>query len=120
MLSGRQPAPFDARGPTDNSTGWQANPGVPIVENLEDLWKVNKLQRERKAREKRNKAKRLAELKVSSSLPLAVLKVQIVASHVRYPSVVNPSFDWNPVLAAAARQHRQLVRERLAPLPFRA
>ena len=28
----------------------QAHPNVPVVENLEDLWKLGKLQRERKLR----------------------------------------------------------------------
>lgn len=30
----------------------KAHPDVPVVENLEDIWLVNKLQQERKAKEK--------------------------------------------------------------------
>ena len=32
---------------------------MPVVENLEDLWKVSKLQTERKKREEEGKVKRL-------------------------------------------------------------
>lgn len=31
----------------------QAHPDVPVVEKLEDLWKVSKLQRERKRKEEK-------------------------------------------------------------------
>lgn len=37
----------------------QENPGVPVVENLEDLWMVSRLQRERKTKEDADKARRL-------------------------------------------------------------
>jgi hypothetical protein len=37
----------------------QAHPDVPVVENLEDLWLVTKLQNERKAKEERQKQKKL-------------------------------------------------------------
>ena len=29
----------------------QAHPDVPVIENMEDMWKVSKLQRERKHKE---------------------------------------------------------------------
>eukprot|EP00887_Chlorella_sp_A99_P000144 scaffold16.g144.t1 len=41
----------------------KANPGVPVVENLEDIWMVSRLQRERKAKEERQKQVRLAALR---------------------------------------------------------
>ncbi len=37
----------------------QTHPNVPVVENLEDIWMVSKLQQQRKAKEAREKAKRL-------------------------------------------------------------
>ncbi len=40
----------------------QAHPGVPVVENLEDLWMVSKLQGERKARDADAKRARLARM----------------------------------------------------------
>jgi len=45
-----------------NTAGAQAHPGVPVVENLEDLWMVSKLQRERKAREAAAKRARLGRM----------------------------------------------------------
>lgn len=42
----------------------QAHPNVPVVENLEDLWMVSKLQRERKAKQKAAKERRLFQLQV--------------------------------------------------------
>jgi hypothetical protein len=41
---------------------------VPVVENLEDLWLVSKLQRERKAKEQAAKQRRLAQLQVNRLL----------------------------------------------------
>ena len=41
---------------SQSSVCWQAHPEVPVVENLEDMWKVGKLQRERKARMEREEA----------------------------------------------------------------
>jgi hypothetical protein len=35
----------------------QENPGVPVVEHLEDLWKVSKLQNERKKKEAEKRAR---------------------------------------------------------------
>ena len=32
----------------------QAHPNVPVVDNLEDIWLVNKLQQERKATQKKS------------------------------------------------------------------
>lgn len=43
---------------------FQANPDVPVVENLEDLWMVSKLQRERKAKEEAAKQRRLSQMRV--------------------------------------------------------
>lgn len=37
----------------------QANPNVPVVENLEDLWMVSRLQNEKKRKEEQEKARRL-------------------------------------------------------------
>jgi hypothetical protein len=37
----------------------ESHPGVPVVENLEDIWQVSRLQRERKAREEREKEAKL-------------------------------------------------------------
>ena len=37
---------------------------MPVVENLEDLWLVSKLQRERKAKEQAAKQQRLVQLQV--------------------------------------------------------
>ena len=42
----------------------QANPGVPVVDNLEDIWRVSKLQRERKAKEEAAKKARLVKMRV--------------------------------------------------------
>lgn len=42
----------------------QANPGVPVVDNLEDIWRVTKLQRERKAKEEAIKKARLVKMRV--------------------------------------------------------
>ena len=39
------------------------HPNVPVVENLEDLWMVSKLQREKKAREEQEKEKKLQGMK---------------------------------------------------------
>ena len=39
------------------------HPNVPVVENLEDLWMVSKLQREKKAREEQEKEKTLQGMK---------------------------------------------------------
>jgi hypothetical protein len=39
----------------------QAHPDVPVVERMEDLWRVSKLQRERKARAQAQQATRPAE-----------------------------------------------------------
>lgn len=36
--------------------GMQAHPDVPVVQNMEDMWLVSKLQRERKRREERSAA----------------------------------------------------------------
>lgn len=41
----------------------ESHPDVPVVENLEDLWLVSKLQRERKKKEEAEKAQRLGTLK---------------------------------------------------------
>lgn len=41
----------------------ERHPNVPVVENLEDLWLVSKLQRERKKKEEAEKAERLGTLK---------------------------------------------------------
>ena len=41
---------------------------MPVVENLEDLWLVSKLQRERKAKEQAAKQRRLAQLQVKRIL----------------------------------------------------
>ena len=38
----------------------QENPGVAVVENLEDMWLLSKLQRDRQAKEEAEKAKKLA------------------------------------------------------------
>lgn len=43
---------------------------MPVVENLEDLWLVSKLQRERKAKEQAAKQQRLAQLQASRLLRL--------------------------------------------------
>ncbi len=37
---------------------------MPVVENLEDLWMVSKLQRERKAKEEAAKQRRLSQMRV--------------------------------------------------------
>ena len=42
----------------------QAHPGVPVVDNLEDIWRVSKLQRERKAEAEAKKKAHLARLRV--------------------------------------------------------
>ncbi|KAI3425374.1 hypothetical protein D9Q98_009138 [Chlorella vulgaris] len=43
--------------PEDNLA--KTHPGVPVVENLEDLWLVSRLQNERKAKEEKAKTKKL-------------------------------------------------------------
>ncbi|KAL6771679.1 hypothetical protein ACKKBG_A27385 [Auxenochlorella protothecoides x Auxenochlorella symbiontica] len=40
----------------------KAHPDVPVVENLEDIWQVSKLQAERKEKEEREKQARLKEI----------------------------------------------------------
>jgi hypothetical protein len=40
-----------------------AHPGVPVVDALEDIWLVSKLQRERKSKEEEAKAARLGEMR---------------------------------------------------------
>ena len=52
---------------SDTNRSLQAHPDVPVVENLEDLWMVSKLQRERKAREAAAKAASLARMRVRHS-----------------------------------------------------
>ena len=42
----------------------QAHPGVPVVDNLEDIWRVSKLQRERKAEAEAMKKAHLARMRV--------------------------------------------------------
>ncbi len=54
----RQPA--DAVSPCP----FQAHPGVPVVDNLEDIWRVSKLQRERKAEAEAKKKAHLARMQV--------------------------------------------------------
>jgi hypothetical protein len=49
---------------TNRDSALQAHPNVPVVENLEDLWLVSKLQRERKAKEQAAKQQRLVQLQV--------------------------------------------------------
>ncbi|KAK9830214.1 hypothetical protein WJX72_010381 [[Myrmecia] bisecta] len=52
----------------------KAHPGVPVVDNLEDIWKVSKLQRERKQRaEQRKQAElqRMARLKAKAKEEIA-------------------------------------------------
>lgn len=45
----------------------QEHPDVPVVENLRDMWKVTKLQQERKAKQEKEKAlQELEELKAAS------------------------------------------------------
>ncbi|GAB4815949.1 hypothetical protein N2152v2_002995 [Parachlorella kessleri] len=41
----------------------EENPGVAVVENLEDMWLISKLQRDRKAKEEEEKQKKLQEMK---------------------------------------------------------
>jgi hypothetical protein len=42
----------------------QKHPGVPVVDNLEDIWRVSKLQRERKAEAEAKKKAHLARMRV--------------------------------------------------------
>ena len=46
----------------------QAHPGVPVVDNLEDIWRVSKLQRERKAEAEAKKKAHLARMRVRRSV----------------------------------------------------
>lgn len=39
----------------------QAHPDVPVIENMEDMWKVSKLQRERKLKQDLEAASRAKE-----------------------------------------------------------
>ena len=39
----------------------QAHPDVPVIENMEDMWKVSKLQRERKLKQDLAAAKKAKE-----------------------------------------------------------
>lgn len=48
---------------TKDEAYMREHPDVPVVENLEDLWMVSKLQREKKAREEQEKQKKLQEVK---------------------------------------------------------
>ena len=49
----------------------QTNPSVPVVENLEDIWLVSKLQNERKAAQsKQGRVAQLRQYKQVGHLPL--------------------------------------------------
>lgn len=48
---------------TEEEAYMRKHPNVPVVENLEDLWLVSKLQQERKAKEEKEKAAKLEKLK---------------------------------------------------------
>lgn len=50
----------------------QAHPDVPVVENMEDLWKVSKLQRERKRRQEQ-----IAALKEARAAKAGILDPQL-------------------------------------------
>lgn len=51
---------WDSEDNSDDEDGGAANDGsVPVVENLEDLWLVSKLQQERKVKEENDKRKKL-------------------------------------------------------------
>ncbi|CAD7701471.1 unnamed protein product [Ostreobium quekettii] len=47
----------DAQHETSDMAFIKKHPDVPVVENLEDLWKLSKLQQERKARQKKSEAR---------------------------------------------------------------
>jgi len=53
----------EIRKETEEDVYIKRNPQVPVVENLEDLWLVSKLQQERKAKEAETKHKKLAMIK---------------------------------------------------------
>lgn len=53
----------ETRKETEEDAYIKRNPHVPVVENLEDLWLVSKLQQERKAKEAETKHKKLAMIK---------------------------------------------------------
>jgi hypothetical protein len=53
----------EIRKETEEDAYIKRNPHVPVVENLEDLWLVSKLQQERKAKEAEMKHKKLAMIK---------------------------------------------------------
>ena len=74
----------------------QAHPDVPVVENMEDLWKVSKLQRERKRRQERIDALKESSAAKSGSHDAAMLKaktinVDVVSSLSRRPVHVFPA-----------------------------
>lgn len=71
--------------PTGEDTYLKAHPGVPVVENLEDLWMVSKLQRQRKEAEAAKKRTRLDHMKAALQQqlgePLAAPQPTGVDSH---------------------------------------
>lgn len=60
-VTGWDSADDETESPEDNYSN--SHPGVPVVENLEDLWLVSKLQQERKSKEEENKQKKLQEMR---------------------------------------------------------
>eukprot|EP00889_Picochlorum_renovo_P004850 jgi/Picre1/31880/NNA_007228.t1 len=60
-VAGWDSADDETESPEDNYS--KSHPGVPVVENLEDLWLVSKLQQERKSKEEENKQKKLQEMR---------------------------------------------------------
>lgn len=55
----------------------QAHPDVPVVENLEDLWMVSKLQAERKEREAAAKRVRLAHMQACPPAHVPLILTEI-------------------------------------------
>ena len=75
---------------------------MPVVENLEDMWKVTKLQRERK--KVQEKAKALAEF---AELQSSESPGQQQSSHHHLPTQVGPRIDVLAFLQVSIKQAEQ-------------
>lgn len=59
----------------------QAHPNVPVVENMEDLWKVGKLQRERQHKQELAAAKEARKAVVNAHVNGTSMQKDAVSAH---------------------------------------
>ncbi len=82
----------------------QAHPDVPVVENMEDLWKVSKLQRERKRRQEQ-----IAALKEARAAKAGILDPQLKIESINIDVVSSLSRTSIQALLCVARSCVHMV-----------